>query len=171
MTDPRKKPPMVLPNYPYMNRFTPEQLNEAMDRKDRILETLMDPVGPDGTLINLPIDMLHILAFHQAFAGVDVHTDGRQLIESRVTRDESQMFELYQWRPRGDFGDQPAEVDTDGEAETIAAQMKQQLTPQVRAALATILADELAAAAPGTAASTREHAESVLIEHRMKGSK
>jgi hypothetical protein len=169
MTDPRRKSPMVLPNYPYKGKFTNEQVREALDRKDKLVELLMDPVGPDGTLINLPVDMMHILAFHMAYAGADTHTDSRQLIASRVCRDKSQMFEMYEWRPRAEFGEeQQSEPDVDGEATTIAAQMKTQLTPQVRAALAEILAVEFAAARDAT--TTRDRAENVLTEQRMKGS-
>lgn len=164
MTDPR---PLVLPNFPYRDRFTPAQIAEALARKDKIVEALMDPVGPDGTLINLPVDMLHILGFHLAFAGGDVHTDQRQLIESRVRRDESQMFEVYEWRPRGDFGDDDTRAsEPDSEAAAVAAQMRNQLTPEVRAAVAAILADEYGAATAAAQTTARERAENVLLEQR-----
>ena len=170
MTDPRKQNPLVLANYPYRDRFTPAQVAEALDRKDRLVELLMDPVGPDGTLINIPVDMMHILAFHLAYAGADTHTDHRQLIESRVRRDETQMWEVYEWAPRGDFGDQPATTEPDSEAASVAAQMRTQLTPEVRAAVAAILADEYRAATAATDVSPRERAENVIVEHReMKG--
>ena len=165
--DPRRNPGLVLPNYPYLNKFTPEQVADALDRKDKLVELLMDPVGPDGTLINLPVDMMHIVAFHLAYAGADAHTDHRQLIESRPTRDESQMFEMYEWRPKGEFTDPPTESDdSGGEAATIAAQMKQQLTPEVREALVSILAEEFQAARQAATVSGREKAQQVLIEQR-----
>jgi hypothetical protein len=170
MSDPRRTPPLVLPNFPYKGRFSREQLAEAMDRKDRLVETLMDPVGPDGTLINLPVDMLHILAFHQALAGVDAHTDHRQLIEARTVRDESQMFEMSEWRPRGDFGDQadpePEQEQDGGEAAGIAAQMRTQLSPEVRKAVAAILAQEFTAATAATTVTDTERAHNVLLEQR-----
>lgn len=143
----RENSTLVLPNYPYRGKFTNEQVREALDRKDRLVEAMMDPVGPDGTLINIPVDMLHILAFHLAYAGADVHTDHRQLIESRLVRNTNAMFELYEWRPRGEFTDTPAEADTTtSEAAGIAENMKQQLTPEVRAALTAILLEEYKAA-------------------------
>jgi len=164
--DSRKASPLALPNFPYKGRFTAEQLAEAMDRKDRIIETLMDPVGPDGTLINVPVDMMHILAFHQALAGVDVHNDHRQLIESRTCVDNSQMFEMYEWRPRGDFGDSPPVSDPTGEAAAVASQMRSQLTPQVRAAVMAILAEEAKAATDAATVTRRESAENIIIEQR-----
>jgi hypothetical protein len=143
----RKNSTLVLPNYPYRGKFTNDQVREALDRKDRIVEAMMDPVGPDGTLINIPVDMLHILAFHLAYAGADVHTDHRQLIESRLVRNTDAMFELYEWRARGEFTDTPAATDTTTtEAAGIAENMKQQLTPEVRAALTAILLEEYKAA-------------------------
>lgn len=165
--DPRKTPPPVLPNYPYKGKFSAEQVRDALDRKDRLVELMMDPVGPDGTLINMPVDMMHILAFHLAYAGADTHTDHRQLIESRVTRDEGAMFEMYEWRPRGEWATDTAEPATSAEAEAagLIAQMKTQLTPEIRAALATLLAEEAAAAAPSV--SDRERAANMLIEQRQ----
>lgn len=161
----RAENPLVLPNYPYRGKFTIEQIGEALDRKDRLVEAMMDPVGPDGTLINIPVDMLHILAFHLAYAGADVHTDQRQLIESRLVRNADAMFELYEWRPRGEFGTTVETSDeTTSEAAGIAANMKQQLTPEVRAALTTILLEEYKAADRDT--SQRERAENVLTEQR-----
>jgi len=170
----RKDSALVLPNYPYLGKFSAEQVAEALDRKDRIVEAMIDPVGPDGTLINIPVDMLHILAFHLAYAGADVHTDHRQLIESRLIRDENNMFEVYEWRARGEFADTPAaDADTTTtEAAGIAENMKAQLTPEVRAALTAILLEEYKAADRDI--SQRERAHNVLTEQReiratMKG--
>jgi len=147
VSDPRTQSPFALPNYPYRDAgFTVEQVREALERKDRILELLMDPVGPDGCLMNLPIDMMHILAFHLAYAGADTHTDARQLIESRPVKVPDSMFEVYEWKPRGSFGDVVEAEPVDAAAADLAAQMKSQLTPQVRAALAQILIDESNAA-------------------------
>ena len=157
---------LVLPDHPYKGKFTAEQVREALDRKDRLVALLMDPVGPNGTLINIPVDMLHILAFHLAYAGADTHTDSRRLIESRLSSDQASMFEMYEWRPVGDFGDTEiveAEQLT-AEAAGIAAAMKQQLTPEVRAALADILADEFRAATPQI--SRRQRADAILTEQR-----
>jgi len=158
--------PLVLPNYPYLGKFSNEQVREALDRKDRLVEAMMDPVGPDGTLINIPVDMLHILAFHLAYAGADVHTDHRQLIESRLVRNTDAMFEIYEWRARGEFTDSPTpDIEaTTGQAADIAANMKQQLTPEVRAALTTILLEEYKAADRDI--SQRERAQNVLTEQR-----
>lgn len=170
MADVRAKSPLVLPNYPYLNKFTKEQITDALARKDKLVELLLDPVGPDGTLINVPVDMMHILAFHLAYAGADTHTDSRQLIEARVRRDETQMFELKEWRPRGEFSDSEPVGPAADEATAIAAQMKQQLTPEVRAAVASLLAQEYAAATERGQVTQRERAQNVLLEAReMKG--
>lgn len=166
MSDIRKKNPLVLPDYPYKGRFTDQQVRDALDRKDKLVDLMMDPVGPDGTLINIPVDMLHILAFHLAYAGADAHTDHRQLIESRTRRDETGMFEMSEWRPRGDFGTEPAAEPPANEAAGIAAQMRNQLTPEVRAAVAAILAEEYTAATADAEVSTRERANNVLLEQR-----
>lgn len=159
--------PLVLANYPYKGKFSPEQVREALNRKDRLVEIMMDPVGPDGTLINIPVDMLHILAFHLAYAGADAHTDNRQLIESRLRRDENAMFELYEWRPRGEFGDDISTPSTGDQAAKVAKDLRTKLTPEVREAVAAILLDEYTAA--GNPVSQRETAEAVLLEQRELG--
>lgn len=156
---------LVLPNHPYKGKFTAEQVSEALDRKDRLVALLMDPVGPDGTLINIPVDMLHILAFHLAYAGADTHTDSRRLIECRLRKDSDAMFELYEWRPVGEFGDTiPPENDVTSEAAGIAANIKRELTPELRAALTEILLDEYRAATPQI--SRRQRADAILTEAR-----
>lgn len=156
---------LVLPNHPYKGKFSTQQVQEALDRKDRLVALLMDPVGPDGTLINMPVDMLHILAFHLAYAGADTHTDSRRLIESRLRRDPDAMFEMYEWRPVGEFGDTaPPQPDMSTEAAGIAAQMKAQLAPEVRAALTEILLDEYRAATPQI--TRRQRADAILTEAR-----
>jgi hypothetical protein len=158
--------PQVFPDFPYRGKFSAAQIGELRDRIDRLTEIMTDPVGPNGTLINIPPAMLGILAFHMAAAGADVHTDHRQLIESRLVRNTDSMFELYEWRARGEFGTPPtAEVEaTTSEAAEIAANMKQQLTPEVRAALTTILLEEYKAADRDI--SQRERAQNVLTEQR-----
>jgi len=156
---------LVLPNHPYKGRFSTEQVREALDRKDRLVALLMDPVGPDGTLINIPVDMLHILAFHLAYAGADTHTDSRRLIESRLRRDSEAMFEMYEWRPVGEFGDTATvEDDITTEAAGIAATIKKELTPELRAALTEILLDEYRAATPQV--SRRQRADAIITEAR-----
>ncbi len=133
---------LLLPNYPYLNKFSPEQVRDALERKDKLVELMMDPVGPDGTLISIPPDLLHILAFHLAYAGADAHTDDRQLITATARTDESQMFEIYEWAPRGE-NQEPAPVDTTtAEAAELADAMRVKLDPQVRAKLIDILLQE-----------------------------
>ncbi len=157
---------LVLPNHPYKGKFSAEQVSEALDRKDRLVALLMDPVGPDGTLINIPIDMLHILAFHLAYAGADTHTDARRLIESRPCSDPDAIFEMHEWRPVGGFGDTTV-VDQDDlttEAADIAATMKRQLAPELRAALTQILVEEARAAVPDI--SPRQRANAIVTEAR-----
>lgn len=153
---------LVLPNFPYRGKFTTQQLKDISERVGRVVPLMFDAVGPNGALLNIPADAAGILAFHLVCAGVDAHTDHRQLIEGRVERDSSNLFEVTVWRPRGEFPDPPA---AENEASIIAAQMKSQLTPEVRAALMVILRDEFAAASEQT---QRQRAANVLAEHTQK---
>ncbi len=129
--------PLVLPDFPYKNRFTVEQLEDMMARREKLVDIMLDPVGPNGTVMSLPVDMLHILAFHMACAGADVHTDGRRLIESRTVRPEDAMFEVSEWRPVGDFEDAPAPDPLEEAHEAVS-----RLRPEVRDAVARILSND-----------------------------
>jgi hypothetical protein len=146
---------LALPNYPYLNKFSKEQVSAALDRKDRLAEAMTDAIGPDGTWINIPPDMLQILAFHLAYAGGEVFDD-LALIESRVRENEANdngyglLWEgLREWRPKGEFeddADKPSDADARNEAQQMAAQLRRQLNPGVRSALAEIFAEEAGAA-------------------------
>lgn len=169
----RKGESLVLPNYPYQGRFTKEQIDAAMDRKDRLVEAMTDAIGPDGTWINIPPDMLHILGFHVAFAGGDVFDD-LALIESREVdnpgndNEHGLLWEgLREWRPKGDFHDdpdKPDDADTRLEAQQMAAQLRRQYGPEVRAALADIFAEEAADAQ----ARVKGQPRNALVEQNIR---
>lgn len=164
---------LVLPNYPYKGKFSPEQVEAALARKDRLVEAMTDAVGPDGTWINIPPDMLHILGFHVAFAGGDVFDD-LALIESREVvnpgndNEHGLLWEgLREWRPKGDFHDdpdKPVDADAQLEAQQMAAQLRRQYGPDVRAALAEIFAEEAADAQ----ARSKGQARNALVEQNIR---
>lgn len=168
---------LVLPNYPYLNKFTPEQVEAALERKDRLVEAMTDAIGPDGTWINIPQDMLHILGFHLAYAGADVFDD-LALIESRVRENEANDNEfgllwegLREWRPKGEFADdpdKPDDADTQMQARQLAAQFRRQSTPELRAALAEIFAEEAAEADKRNGLTGRQRAQNVLAEDNIR---
>ncbi len=167
---------LVLPNYPYLNKFSHEQTAAALDRKDRLVEAMTDAVGPDGTMIAIPTDMLHILAFHMAFAGCDVINE-LALIESRVVPNQAndndyglQWSDWREWRAKGEFGettddDTPTAAE---EAKQIAAQLRSEFSPDVRAALAEIMTEDAADQAEKSRPTSRERAENVLREQEIR---
>lgn len=168
---------LLLPNYPYLNKFTPEQVTAALERKDRLVAAMTDAVGPDGTIINIPIDLLHILGFHMAFAGCD-QFDDIALIESRVQHNEANdnehglMWEDFRiWKPKGEFKDdpdKPSDADAQMQAQQIASQLRRESTPEMRAALAEIFAEEAAAAAEKERVKPRERTRNVLAEREIR---
>ena len=171
----KKDQALVLPNYPYLNKFSQEQTAAALDRKDRLVEAMTDAVGPDGTMIAIPTDMLHILAFHMAFAGCDVINE-LAMIESRVVPNQAndndyglQWSDWREWRAKGEFGttddDTPSARD---EAQQIAAQMRREFSPEVRAALADIMTEDAADQAESSRPTSRERAENVLREQEIR---
>lgn len=168
---------LVLRNYPYLNKFTPEQVEAALDRKDRLVEAMTDAIGPDGQWITIPADMLHILGFHLAFAGADVFDD-LALIESRLHENTANNNEygllwegVREWRPKGEFEDdpdKPADAETQMEAQHIAAQIRRQHTPELRAALAEIFAEEAGQAVEQRQITSRQRAQNVLAEDNIR---
>lgn len=168
---------LALPNYPYLNKFTPEQVEAAMERKDRLVEAMTDAIGPDGQWITIPADMLHILGFHMAFAGCD-QFDDIALIESRLHENTANNNEfgllwegVREWRPKGEFKedpDKPADADTQLEAQHMAAQLRRQSTPELRAALAEIFAEEAAEVSEQRQITGRQRAQNVLAEDNIR---
>lgn len=177
MSKKRDKDNLVLPRYPYLNKFTPEQVEAALERKDRLVEAMTDAVGPDGTFINVPPDLLHILAFHMAYAGADVFDD-LALIESRIVPNGAndndyglQWSDFREWRPKGEFGDdpdKPADADAHLQAQQVAAQLRRAATPEVRAALAEIFSEEAGEADRRAQISGRQRAQNVLSEDNIR---
>lgn len=168
---------LLLPNYPYLNKFTPEQVTETMERKDRLVEAMTDAVGPDGTVINIPVDMLHILGFHMAFAGCD-QFDDIALIESRVVENEANdndhglRWENFRaWKPKGEFKDdpdKPDDADAQRQAQQMASELRRHQSPEVIAALAEIFGEEAAAAADRERISPRERTRNLLAEGEIR---
>lgn len=167
---------LVLPNYPYKGKIPPEKVSEALDRKDRLVEAMTDAVGPDGTWINMPVDMLHILAFHLAFAGAEVFED-LALIESREIENQGNdnnfglIFEgLREWRVKGDFtdADQPDDAEVQVKARQLHTELAKHYNPELRAALAEILAEEAAAVADTQSVTGHERAAAVLRENDIR---
>lgn len=168
---------LLLPNYPYLNKFTPEQVEAALQRKDRLVAAMTDPVGPDGTLINIPQDMLHILGFHMAFAGCD-QFDDLALIESREAPNEANdndhglLWENFRvWKPVGEFKDdpdKPADADVQMQAQQMVSQLRRQASPEVLAALREIFGEEAAAADQRGQIAPRERTRNVLAEQEIR---
>ena len=172
-----QKPQLVLPNYPYKGKIPPEQVQDALKRKDNLVEAMIDAVGPDGTLINIPMDMLHILGFHLAYAGADVFED-LALIESREVENPANDNEhgllwegLREWRVKGEFGrseDEPDDAEVLSEARRVHSELAKQSTPELRAALAEIFAAEAAEAADRNSVSQQERAAGLLRENDIR---
>lgn len=168
---------LLLPNYPYLGKFTPEQVEAALARKDRLVEAMTDPVGPDGTLINTPPDMLHILGFHMAFAGCD-QFDDLALIESREAPNEANdndhglLWENFRvWKPKGEFKDdpdKPADADVQMQAQQMVSQLRRQASPEVLSALAEIFGEEAEAADRRSQIAPRERTRNVLAEGEIR---
>ena len=134
--------------FPYQGKWTKEQLSEVYERWERIKEALIDPVGPTGLPLGIPFDQVAILSFHLALAGGDVHEDVA-LIASRIRPAEHGMYaDAREWMPKDEL--EPVPEDAEAKAAELAKSVEsQQITPEVRQALARIFAAGDVAAAIG----------------------
>lgn len=127
---------MTAPGYtfPYRAKWSKTQIEALEGRINRIRGALTDPVGLSGHQMYLDDGSIANIACHLALAGCDVD-DGVALIEYRLRPDEDVMVrDAREWRPKGEFGDEPPPPSLD-EVEAQAAewreQMKKQIPPKV----------------------------------------
>lgn len=133
--------------FPYRLRWTQEIYDDVMARFDRLSHAMTDIVGPTGAVTYVSPDHVKILALHAALAGADVLPD-KALIEYRLRPDANYMFEaVHEWRPVGEFDDDDPFIpqeEIDRRARELHEQMRQEVDPEVMAALQKKLADEYA---------------------------
>lgn len=121
-------------SFPYRAKWTKEQVQALEGRINRIRAALTDPVGLSGHQMYIDDGSIANIACHLALAGGDVD-DSVALIEYRLRPDDDVMIrDAREWRPKGEFGDEPPPPSLD-EVERQAAewreQMKKQIPPEV----------------------------------------
>jgi hypothetical protein len=137
--------PQITPQtFPYQRKWTRAQLDEILARKDALSEAMADAVGPTGQIIYMPDDLRHILALHLALAGGTVR-DELAYIKARIRPNEPGMFaDTREWLLKSEYVPAPPDPDeTAVKARAAADQIRRQLTPEVRAAVMAMMADEL----------------------------
>lgn len=122
--------------FPYRARWSREQLAIIEQRIHRIRGALTDPVGLSGHQMYIDDASIANIASHLALAGCDIHPDDA-LIEYRLREDENVMIrDAREWRPKGEFGDEPPPPTDEELAEKsrqFREQMKAQIPPEVLA--------------------------------------
>lgn len=148
---------ITLESFPYRRDWQQEEFDEILARKDLLVEAMTDALGPTGQMLWLPADIIHILAFHLAFAGGTVE-DRLAWIVSKPYEppppsedDDKQVdgtgrihFEgLRHWVLKENYQPGPPDPDeTTAMATAAAEKIRRQLTPAVTEALTAILADQ-----------------------------
>lgn len=144
--------PAINPNtFPYLKKFSKEELGDLFERIDRLREHMTDMVGPSGVVTYIDGGTIANIAFHLAMCGHgDEPPAEKALIWPDVQEDEAGIFEGYvTWRLKKEHEPpppKPAEpLDPEAvEKAAVAArdQINAQLHPQVRKALISQLAKE-----------------------------
>jgi hypothetical protein len=136
--------PQITPQtFPYRRKWTQAQLDEILERKDRLAEAMTDAVGPTGQMLFLPADIIHILALHVALAAGDVR-DELAYIAARIPPEGDALFAA----PResllqAEYEPAPPDPDeTAAKAKAATDQIRRQLSPDVRAAVISMLNEE-----------------------------
>lgn len=165
--------PAITPEtFPYRRKWTQEQLNEILDRKDRLVAAMTDAVGPTGQVLYLPIDLLHILALHMSLAGCEVEDRLAYIVSRPVKQDKPEELvfqDAREWVLRQEYEPGPPDIDeTASQAKAAAEKIRRQLSPEVTAALAHILADGLNAVAINNATTSEQLASAHQAEEEMR---
>lgn len=167
--------PAITPeSFPYRRKWTQAQFDEICDRKDRLVDAMTDAVGPTGQVLYLPDDLIHILALHMSLAGCDVQDRLAYIVSRPITPekpDELVFQDAREWVLRQEYEPGPADPnDTAAQAKAAAEKIRRQLSPEVTAALAHILADGLNAAAINNATTSMQLADAQEAEEEMRDS-
>jgi len=127
---------MTAPGYtfPYRAKWSTAQIEALEGRINRIRSALTDPVGLSGHQMYIDDGSIANIACHLALAGCDVD-EKVALIEYRLRPDEDVMIrDAREWKPKGDFGDEPPPPSSDevaAQAAELREQMKRQIPPEV----------------------------------------
>lgn len=128
-----------LPDYPYADAFTADEVQEALARKDRLMVFFRDAMKPDGTILGIDDASLHMLVLHAVLAGIDQH-DELALIRPRVLPDsEGRWVDSVEWVPKRFDSEKQRRDDAIEEAKRRKAAMDvadAQMTPRARAEFA-----------------------------------
>lgn len=135
--------PLINPyTFPYRRKWSKSQVQELIERSERLKDLMTDAVGPSGQPMWIPPDLVALMSVHLALAGADTHDDERQFIVWRLAElreDEVQFEDQREWLLREDYTDEMAEQDQ-AEAERMrqarADLAARKLTPQMRKQLA-----------------------------------
>lgn len=98
----RRQPNRVpgLPDYPYKDAFTFDEIQEVLARKDRMMRYFRDAMKPDGTILGIDDASLQLLVLHACFAGI-TQDDDLALIRPRVLPDQTGRLEdAVEWIPK-----------------------------------------------------------------------
>lgn len=120
--------------FPYRARWTQAQVDALEGRIERLRDALTDPVGLSGHTMYIDEGSIANIASHLALAGADVRPQDA-LIEYRLRESDNVMIrDAREWKPRGDFGDEPPPPSRDELAEQARQyreQMKAVIPPDV----------------------------------------
>lgn len=142
--------PAINPNtFPYLKRFTPEELDDLFERIDQLRDAMTDLVGPSGVTMYIDDGTIANIAFHLAMAGARVIDDAKAYIWPDVQEDADGLFKGFiTWRLKKEHEPpppKPKEVDPElleRQAEAAREQIYRQLPADVRNLLIANLAKE-----------------------------
>lgn len=148
---------MTAPNinphtFPYLKKFTTDELNDLLERIEDLRNAMVDMVGPSGVVTYIDAGTIANIAFHLAMAGARIVDDEKAYIWPDVQADQEGIFEGYvTWRLKKEHEPPPAKkkaappLDPDAVAEAAARardQINAQLHPDVKKKLLAELVKE-----------------------------
>lgn len=88
-----------MPDYPYTDAFTQDEIQEVLERKDFLMRFFRDAMKPDGTILGIDDASLQLLVLHAALAGI-TWDEKLALIRPKVLPDEEgRLVDSVEWIP------------------------------------------------------------------------
>lgn len=135
-------PDIILKKFPYRRKWTTTQVEEIKARELRIADAMMDAVGPDGQVLGIPSDIIHIMALHLTLAGADIR-DELAYIVAVIRNSNGLPADFHQWVIKDEYEPAPPDPDETRRKATAAAdQIRRQLSPEVRREVMAMMRDE-----------------------------
>lgn len=128
----------VFPDFPYNRKFSHAEIEDILQRAERLGAAMRDGMAPSGAVLYIPGDMFEMWMIHAALAGCDVDENKAYIRARRLPDQTGRLSGAVEWVVKKDDTPEARAADAEQEAAAHMAAMERMvgtLRPEVRAAI------------------------------------